>query len=148
MTDPLALVATFAHELAHYRTARFAEPPPGGWEVWEIATDLAAVYLGFGVFLANTRFQFGHFSDGHISGWRWRQQGYVSEPEVLHMQAIVSMAMGTPREQTLAHLKPALQGNLQAGMEGCGPRFAAAATRGRSGGWIPGWRELSSPGYV
>ena len=110
LAEPLALVATFAHELAHYRTARFAEPPPGGWDVWEIVTDLAAVYLGFGVFLANTRFQFGHFSDGHVSGWRWRQQGYVSEPEVLHMQAIVSMAMGASREQTQAHLKPALRG--------------------------------------
>jgi hypothetical protein len=110
LADPVALVATFAHELAHYRTAGFPEPPPGGWEVWEIATDLAAVFLGFGVFLANTRFQFGHFSDGRVSGWRWRQQGYVSEPEVLHMQAIVSQAMGAPQEQTLAHLKPALRG--------------------------------------
>ncbi len=78
--------------------------------MWEIATDLAAVYLGFGVFLANTRFHFSHFSDGRTSGWRWRQQGYVSEPEVLHMQAIVSIAMGAPQEQTLAHLKPALRG--------------------------------------
>ena len=110
LADPAALVATFAHELAHYRTARFPEPPPGGWDVWEIATDLAAVYLGFGVFLANTRFQFSHFSDGRTSGWRWRQQGYVSEPEVLHMQAIVSIAMGATQEQTLAHLKPALRG--------------------------------------
>lgn len=110
LANPLSLVATFAHELAHYRTARFAEPPPGGWELWEIATDLAAVYLGFGVFLANTRFQFAHFSDGRVSGWRWRQQGYVSEPEVLHMQAIVSHAMGASRQQTQAHLKPALKG--------------------------------------
>lgn len=110
LADPPALVATFAHELAHYRTASFPEPPPGGWDAWEIATDLAAVFLGFGVFLANTRFQFGQFSNGRMSGWRWRQQGYVSEPEVLHMQAIVSMAMGAPQEHTLEHLKPALRG--------------------------------------
>lgn len=110
LANPLALVATFAHELAHYRTARFAEPPPGGWELWEIATDLAAVFLGFGVLLANTRFQCGHFDDGRVSGWRWRQQGYMFEPELLHMQAIVSMATGAPQGQTLTHLKPPLRG--------------------------------------
>jgi hypothetical protein len=110
LANPASLVATFAHELAHYLTGRFAEPPPGGWEAWEPATDLAAVFLGFGVFLANTRFDFAHFSDGYVSGWRWRQQGYVSEPEVLYMQAIVSMAMGASPQQTLAHLKPALRG--------------------------------------
>lgn len=110
LADPMALVATLAHELAHYRTSVFPEPPPGGWEVWEPATDLAAVFLGFGVFLANTRFRFSHFDDGHRAGWQWRHQGYLSEPEVLHMQALVSQVMGVPASTTLAVLKPALRG--------------------------------------
>jgi len=110
LADPMSMVATLAHELAHYRTAVFPEPPPGGWEVWEPATDLAAVFLGFGVFLANTRFRFNHFNDGRRSGWQWRHQGYLSEPEVLHMQALVSLAMGVPASTTLGPLKPALRG--------------------------------------
>lgn len=136
LSDPMSLVATFAHELAHYRTAEFPEPPPGGWEVWEVATDLVAVFLGFGVFLANTCFQFSHFSDGRISGWKWRHQGYVSEPEVLHMQAIVSLAMGVPPQQTLAHLKPALKGIFKRvygeavrSIGGSGVRFTSSAAR-------------------
>lgn len=108
--DPMSLVATFAHELAHYRTVGFPEPPPGGWEVWEHATDLAAVFLGFGLFLANSRFSFSQFSDGQTMGWQWRQQGYVSEPEILHMHAIRCVLLGTPERETLDHLKPALRG--------------------------------------
>jgi hypothetical protein len=107
---PMSLVATFAHELAHYRTAGFPEPPPGGWEVWEPATDLAAVFMGFGIFLANSRFHFEHFNDGKTSGWRWQQQGYLSDVEVLHMHAIVCHVQGIERIQTLPHLKPALRG--------------------------------------
>ena len=108
--DPMSLVATFAHELAHYRTAGCSEPPPGGWEVWEHATDLAAVFLGFGLFLANSRFNFSQFSDGQTMGWKWRQQGYVSEPEILHMHAIRCALLGTPARDTLEHLKSSLHG--------------------------------------
>jgi hypothetical protein len=110
LENPMGLVATFAHELAHYRTAGFAEPPPGGWEVWEPATDLAAVFLGFGVFLANSRFNFGHFNDGNTAGWRWQHQGYLSEVEVLHMHAIFSIMLGIEPRETLPHLKSALRG--------------------------------------
>jgi hypothetical protein len=110
LSDPMSLVATFAHELAHYRTAGCPEPPPGGWDVWEHATDLAAVFLGFGLFLANSRFSFSQHSDGQTMGWKWRQQGYVSEPEILHMHAIRCVLLGTPPRETLEHLKPALRG--------------------------------------
>jgi hypothetical protein len=110
LRDPMSLVATFAHELAHYRTAVFPEPPPGGWEIWEPATDLAAVFMGFGIFLANSRFHFSHFDNGKTSGWQWRQQGYLSEVEVLHMHAIFSVLLGVGKDETLPHLKSALRG--------------------------------------
>lgn len=110
LRDPMSLVATFAHELAHYRTAGFPEPPPGGWEVWEPATDLTAAFLGFGIFLANSRFNFSHFDDGRTAGWRWQQQGYLSEVEVLHMHAIFSVVLGMDQRETLPHLKSALRG--------------------------------------
>jgi hypothetical protein len=108
--DPMSLVATFAHELAHYRIAAFGEPPPGGWEIHEPATDLAAVFTGFGIFLANSRFHFSHFDDGKIAGWRTRHQGYLSEPEVLHMHAICSVTLGINQRETVPHLKPSLRG--------------------------------------
>ena len=110
LNNPMSLVATFAHELAHYRTAGFPEPPPGGWDIWEPATDLAAVFMGFGIFLANSRFNFQHFNDGKTAGWRWQQQGYLSDVEVLHMHAIFSAVLGIDQRETLPHLKSALRG--------------------------------------
>ncbi|WP_458071246.1 hypothetical protein [Rhodanobacter sp. BL-MT-08] len=115
LKNPMSLAATFAHELAHYRTAQFPEPPPGGWKMWEPATDLAAVFLGFGVFLANSRFHFEHFRDEkkwrwQPSGWRSQSQGYISDVEVLHMHALVSKTLGAGVRETLPHLKSALHG--------------------------------------
>lgn len=108
--NPMSLVATFAHELAHYRTAGFAQPPPGGWDVWEPATDLAAVFFGFGVFLANACFDFQHFSDGYTSGWRWRQQGYLTDVEVLYALALFTVLRGDDPKLVQNHLKSALRG--------------------------------------
>ena len=113
LNDPMALIATFAHELAHYRTSSFPEPPPGGWEVWEPVTDLTAVFLGFGLFLVNSRFQFSQYMDGGTMGWRTQSQGYLSEPELLHMHAIFAALLSLPMADTLAHLKPAFRGTCR-----------------------------------
>ena len=45
---PDQLIATFAHELAHYLLASAKEAPPCAEDEREFLTDLAAVYLGFG----------------------------------------------------------------------------------------------------
>jgi hypothetical protein len=48
------LVAHFAHELARYLVESFETPPPGGAGRYEPAVELAAVFMGFGVFMANS----------------------------------------------------------------------------------------------
>ena len=48
---PDRLIATFAHELAHYLLATAAETPPCAEDEIEFLTDLAAVYLGLESFL-------------------------------------------------------------------------------------------------
>jgi hypothetical protein len=48
------LVAHFAHELARYLVESFDAPPPGGPDLYEPSVDLAAVFMGFGVFMANS----------------------------------------------------------------------------------------------
>ena len=53
-SDPRMLVAKFAHDLAGTVVRTFDEPPPGGRELLEPAIDIAAVFMGFGVFMANT----------------------------------------------------------------------------------------------
>ena len=126
--DPMSLVATFAHELAHYRTAGFDEPPPSGWDAWEPATDLTATFLGFGLFLANSRFSFSQHMDHQSQGWRWRQQGYLSEPEILHAHAVVSTLLEVPAADTLRHLKPSLRGIYKRVLKDVGRQVEAMAS--------------------
>ncbi len=88
VSSPNMLIATFAHELAHFLTASCKEHPPGGWENWEFATDITAVFMGFGIFSANSAFSFSQFSDGNIIGWNSSNSGYLSEPEFSFALAI------------------------------------------------------------
>ena len=53
----MSMVGAFAHELARLLVETFEEPPPGGALLHEPAIDLAAVFMGFGVFMANSTFE-------------------------------------------------------------------------------------------
>jgi Zn-dependent peptidase ImmA (M78 family) len=79
LKEPLALVATIAHELGHVillggglvdREAKDMEP----------MNDLLTVFLGMGVFTANASFQFSQFTETYGQGWRAQRQGYLPEP--------------------------------------------------------------------
>ena len=78
-SDQAGLLGTFAHELGHYLMATAATDPPGGWDLHELHTDLAAVYLGFGIFLANSARSFRQFQSGGEMGWSSSMRGYLSE---------------------------------------------------------------------
>ena len=81
INNPMQMVATFAHELAHYLTSTAPVPPPGGWENWEFATDITASFLGFGIFQANSVFNFKQYSGAGTIGWQTTGGGYLSESE-------------------------------------------------------------------
>jgi len=87
-SNPVQMVATFAHELAHYLTSTAPEPPPGGWDNWEFATDIAGTFLGFGIFLANSVFNFQQYSSAGVQGWSTSGGGYLSESEHSYSLAI------------------------------------------------------------
>lgn len=108
-TQPIQLVATFAHELAHYLTVTSKEEPPGGWGNWEFATDIAATFLGFGVFMANSAFNFTQFSGTDSQGWKSNRSGYLSESEHIYALAIFNQLKGLPVESASVHLKPHLR---------------------------------------
>ena len=85
---PDRLVATFAHELGHYLLATSREAPPCEDDEIEFLTDLAAVYLGFGVFLANARFEFEVLHEGPLQGWRMGHSGYLPEADLIFALAL------------------------------------------------------------
>ncbi|MBB34369.1 MAG: hypothetical protein CME88_17915 [Hirschia sp.] len=78
---PIALIATFAHELGHALNGGFPYSPPGGYENTEPATDITSVFLGFGVFGANAAFNFESHQDFDRQGWSSSRSGYLTEEE-------------------------------------------------------------------
>jgi len=81
VSDPMKMVAVFSHELAHYLTATAPEPPPGGWDNWEFTTDTCAIFMGFGIFQANSAFNFHQYASVDSFGWRTSGVGYLSPQE-------------------------------------------------------------------
>jgi len=79
LADPLSLVATLAHELAHVvllggglldRESLDMEP----------MTDLCTVFLGMGFFTASAAFQFKQWTTEKTQGWSTGRSGYLPEP--------------------------------------------------------------------
>jgi hypothetical protein len=96
-------IATMAHELAHYVLATLKSGVPGGRELAELATDLAVAYLGFGVFSANTAFEFSQHQDTFSQGWSSSRNGYLSERSWAFAIALFCALTDAPLP--LGHLK-------------------------------------------
>lgn len=121
--DPTALIATFAHELGHYLLSTAETPPPGGWSLHELHTDLAAVHLGFGIFLANSARNFGQFQSGGEMGWAARTQGYLSEQALVTALAIVQRLAGRDLHEPAPYLKDYLRSDLKRTAKALARRF-------------------------
>ncbi|HEX6375706.1 MAG TPA: hypothetical protein VFZ91_08285 [Allosphingosinicella sp.] len=111
--DPTAMIATFAHELGHYLMSTARTAPPGGWELHELHTDLTAVYLGFGIFLANSARSFSQFQSAGEMGWSSRTQGYLSERALVTATAIFQRLAGRDPLAAAPYLKNYLQADLR-----------------------------------
>ena len=111
--DQAGLVATFAHEFGHYLMATAAAAPPGGWDLHELHTDLAAVYLGFGIFMANHARSFGHFSTEGGSAWQASWRGYLSEGALVTATAIFQRLAGRDPAAAAPFLKDYLRKDLK-----------------------------------
>ena len=110
LARPADLVATFAHELSHYLIHADGSMPPGGAELEEHATDVAAVFLGFGVFVANGAKNFAQFQNASESGWEMRRQGYLNEEALTAALAMFVRMAGEDADAAEAALKDYLRG--------------------------------------
>lgn len=97
--EPVALVANFARDFARYLIATIDEPPPGGEALRDPALELAAVFMGFGVFLANSAMT--------------AAQHPMNEGELVHALALFCLLQRTPPEAADEHLNPHLRKYLR-----------------------------------
>lgn len=110
--DTTSLIATFAHELSHYLMSTARSAPPGGWSLHELHTDLVAVGLGFGIFLANSARNFSQFQNATEMGWSSKIQGYLSEGALVTGLVLFQRLGGRDPEAARPWLKSYLQTDL------------------------------------
>jgi hypothetical protein len=103
LTNPVALVATLAHELGHVILLR-----PGlvdrQADDMEPLNDLLTVFLGFGVFSANASFQFHQYTNNETQGWSVRRLGYLSEELFGYSLARFAFERGEENPQWASYL--------------------------------------------
>ena len=115
---PSKLIATLSHELGHYLLSGAKKCPPGGRDIEEHATDLATVYMGFGIFLANDARSFS----GHSQGWQTEWQGYLSETALITALTISETLAGRDPMEAAPHLKSYLAKDLSKAVKFCRDR--------------------------
>ena len=113
INEPGKLIATLAHELAHYRLATWSDPSPGGADLHEYCTDIAVVFLGFGLFGANAAFNFEQHQGTMSQGWRWSRQGYLGEREWAFALAIFIGLRAGSDDELKPFMKPHLFGTYR-----------------------------------
>lgn len=113
LADPESFVATMAHELGHFLIRGFKEPAPGGDEAQEPATDVCAIFLGFGVFTANSAFKFEQYQSGTMQGWRTRRLGYLGERPLSYALAIFLALLGLDLHATTGTLRGNPHGSVK-----------------------------------
>jgi hypothetical protein len=96
LKDPLALVATIAHELGHVILLG-GDHLRRDEEDMEPMTDLVTVYLGLGVFTANSSRRFRQFQEDRRQGWSMHRLGYL--PEVVYGYALARFAFERGEDQ-------------------------------------------------
>jgi hypothetical protein len=97
--EPITLVANFARDFARYLVATIEEPPPGGEALREPALELTAVFMGFGVFLANSAMT--------------ATAQPMNEGELVHALALFCLLHRTPPEAADEYLNPHLRKYLR-----------------------------------
>jgi hypothetical protein len=93
------LVAHFARELARYLVESIDEDPPGGRGFMEPAIEIAAVFMGFGVFVANAALE--------------SPVAHLNEGECVHALAMYCLLGSTPPATLDPHLNPHLRKYLR-----------------------------------
>lgn len=101
--NPTKLVATIAHELGHVILLGGGKMSPDD-KGHEYVTDLITVFLGLGIFTANSAFQFSQWRDHSHQGWNASRMGYLSEEMFAYSLAASAWMRGDTNPKWSSHL--------------------------------------------
>jgi len=103
LQDPLLLVATVAHELGHVILLGGGLMNPSTPDQ-EPMTDLLTVFLGLGIFTANSAGRFTQFQDNRRQGWSMQRLGYLPEQVFGYALARFGRERGEEKPSWAKHL--------------------------------------------
>ena len=109
LRDSEVLIADFAHVLGHHLGSMSQEPPPGGVENWPHVTEVVAVFMGFGLMMANSAHTVKIRSCGSCSGPAVERSNALSQYDITYALAIFSCLKEIPAKEVLVHLKKSLR---------------------------------------
>lgn len=112
--DPMSLVGTLAHELAHQRLIGEGRLDPDVYDN-ELLTDLTVVFKGLGIFLANVPRAW----DGDHSRWPGtdlRKPEYMTAPMFGYALALLTWLRGEPYPGWAKYLRFGVRGEFRQGL--------------------------------
>lgn len=112
LADPISLVATMAHELAHVLLLGDGRITVEV-EDHEHLTDLLTVAMGFGIFTANACIRDSAKSDGQWFKWSVGKQGYLTQEEWGYALARYARFHGEAKPKWVRHLRPDIRAHLR-----------------------------------
>ena len=105
LEDPIGVIATLAHEIGHVILLGQNRVGPDD-EDHEELTDLLTVFLGLGIFPANSVLQESNWTDGQWSGWSVGRSGYLSMDIYGYALALYALARNEPAPDWMGYLRP------------------------------------------
>ena len=109
LRNPEVLIADYAHLLAHYLGSMSKEAPPGGVENWPHITEVVAVFMGFGLMMANSANTAKVRSCGSCSGPAVERSNALSQYDITYALAIFCCLKEIPSKEVLVYLKKTLR---------------------------------------
>ncbi len=117
VANPPAMIANYAHTLAHHLGYQAQEPPPCDEEQWPHIMEIVAVYMGFGLIMANTAHPYQGGGCGRCRSPAMDRSGFLAETEVTYALAIFCVLKEIPISEVNAHLKGSLRSFFKKAMK-------------------------------
>ena len=111
-SKPGDLASSYAHHLAQHVVAQSQQLPPGGAEYFNASTEIVAIFMGFGVMMANSAYTF-RGGCGSCYNAQSNRQATLSEDNVIFALALVCRLKGIPTRDATHNLKGYLRRNFK-----------------------------------
>jgi hypothetical protein len=105
LNDPIAIVATLAHELAHVKLLGEKRIEKNN----EDLTNLLTIIFGLGIFNANVSFQ----TKSGFGSWGWSKSGYLSQMEWGYSLALFAYIRGEKKPDWVTFLSTNIKSDFE-----------------------------------